>query len=65
MNLKEWQDICREMLNIQLTSNSLFHDDEEAKKHREQIYVPLALVERKKSEKREQDELSPEQGTKL
>ncbi|NEP82371.1 MAG: NACHT domain-containing protein [Okeania sp. SIO3B3] len=65
MNLKEWQDICREMLNIQLTSNSLFHDDEEAKKHREQIYVPLALVERKKSEKRQQDELSPEQGTKL
>ncbi|NES66776.1 MAG: NACHT domain-containing protein, partial [Okeania sp. SIO2D1] len=65
MNLKEWQDICREMLNNQLTSNSLFHDDEEAKKHREQIYVPLALVERKKSEKRQQDELSPEQGTKL
>ncbi len=53
------------MLNNQLTSNSLFHDDEEAKKHREQIYVPLALVERKKSEKRQQDELSPEQGTKL
>ncbi|NES66324.1 MAG: NACHT domain-containing protein, partial [Okeania sp. SIO2D1] len=65
MNLKEWQDICREMLNNQLTSNSLFHDDEEAKKHREQIYVPLALVERKKSETRQQDELSPEQGTKL
>lgn len=63
--LKEWQDICREMLNNQLTSNSLFHDDEEAKKHREQIYVPLALVERKKSEKRQQDGLSPEQGTKL
>jgi len=53
------------MLSKQLTSNSLFHDDEEAKKHREQIYVPLALVERKKSEKREQDQLSPEQGTKL
>ncbi|MGD1715165.1 HEAT repeat domain-containing protein [Dapis sp. BLCC M172] len=53
------------MLNNQLTSNSLFHDDEEAKKRREQIYVPLALVERKKSEKREQDGLSPEQGTKL
>ena len=53
------------MLSKQLTSNSLFHDDEEAKKHREQIYVPLALVERKKSEKRQQDQLSPEQGTKL
>ncbi|RQH49903.1 NACHT domain-containing protein, partial [Okeania hirsuta] len=65
MSLKEWQDICREMLNNKLTSNSLFHDDEEAKKHREQIYVPLALVERKKPEKREQDGLSPEQGTKL
>ena len=70
MTLKEWQDICREMLNNQLTSNSLFHDDEEAKKHREQIYVPLALVERKKLEKQKkpdqkEDELSPEQGTKL
>ncbi|MGD1806307.1 HEAT repeat domain-containing protein [Dapis sp. BLCC M126] len=65
LTLKEWQDICRESLNNQLTSNSLFHDDEEAKKRREQIYVPLALVERKKSEKRQQDELSPEQGTKL
>ena len=65
MTLTEWQDICGEMLSKQLTSNSLFHDDEEAKKHREQIYVPLALVERKKSEKRQQDQLSPEQGTKL
>lgn len=61
----DWHSVCQDMLNNQLTSNSLFHDDEEAKKHREQIYVPLALVERKKSEKREQDGLSPEQGTKL
>ncbi len=58
------------MLNNQLTSNSLFHDDEEAKKRREQIYVPLALVERKKLEKqkkpdKKEDELLPEQGTKL
>ncbi|MEM1171022.1 MAG: HEAT repeat domain-containing protein [Cyanobacteria bacterium P01_H01_bin.35] len=61
----DWRFACQDMLNNQLTSNSLFHDGEEAKKRREQIYVPLALVERKKSEKHEQDELSPEQGTKL
>ncbi|MGB3507762.1 MAG: NACHT domain-containing protein, partial [Microcoleaceae cyanobacterium] len=67
----DWHSVCRDILNQQkLTSNSLFHDDEEAKKHREQIYVPLALVERKKSEKqkkpdKKEDELSPEQGTKL
>ncbi|MDY6805007.1 MAG: NACHT domain-containing protein, partial [Cyanobacteriota bacterium] len=61
------QKICREMLDARhrhLTTNLLFHDDEEAKKEREQIYVPLALVERKKTEKR-QEEYSPERGSKI
>jgi hypothetical protein len=34
-----------------ITSNLLMQD-ESAKKERKQIYVPLALVERKKTEKR-------------
>jgi len=54
------------MMDRRLTMNSLFHDDEEAKKKREQIYVPLALVERKKPDKRqENEEYSPDRGSEL
>ncbi|MBO1350371.1 MAG: HEAT repeat domain-containing protein [Hormoscilla sp. GUM202] len=54
------------MMERRLTTNSLFHDDEEAKKEREQIYVPLALVERKKTDKRkEEEEYSPDRGSEL
>ncbi|MBC6424053.1 MAG: NACHT domain-containing protein [Hormoscilla sp. SP12CHS1] len=61
----DWQKICREMMERRLTTNSLFHD-EEAKKEREQIYVPLALVEGKKTDKRkEEEESSPDRGSKL
>ena len=47
-----------------VTSNFLLHDDEDTKFDREQIYVPLALVERRKPDKKE-CEHSPEAGTKL
>ncbi len=47
-----------------LTSNLLFHDNEDAKFDREQIYVPLALVERRKPDKKESKN-SPEEGIKL
>jgi len=54
------------MMERRLTTNSLFHDDEEAKKEREKIYVPLALVERKKTDKRkEEEEYSPDRGSQL
>lgn len=54
------------MLNNQrrLTSNYLLHDSEDAKFEREQIYVPLALVQRTKPDKRS-GEFSPEAGTRL
>lgn len=47
-----------------VTSNFLLHDDEDAKFAREQIYVPLALVERRKPDKKESKH-SPEEGSKL
>ena len=63
----DWQKVGREMLDDRhrhLTTNPLFHDEEEAKKEREQIYVPLALVERKKNEKRDK-EYSPDRGSEI
>ncbi|MFB2876163.1 HEAT repeat domain-containing protein [Floridanema aerugineum] len=47
-----------------LTSNYLLHHNEAAKFEREQIYVPLALVERTQPDKRERS-YSPEMGSKL
>jgi predicted NACHT family NTPase len=47
-----------------VTSNLLLHDDEDSQFNREQIYVPLALVERRKPDKKE-GEHSPEEGSKL
>lgn len=61
-----WHNICQAMLNNQrrLTSNYLLHDNEAALFEREQIYVPLALVQRTKPDKRS-GEFSPEAGTRL
>jgi predicted NACHT family NTPase len=59
-----WAEICRERLPNRITSNYLMQD-EEAKKEREQIYVPLALVQRKKIEKRDKSDFAPQAGTQL
>ncbi|QYX30194.1 NACHT domain-containing protein [Sphaerospermopsis torques-reginae] len=53
------------MLQNQATSNKLLHQDEDTKKEREQIYVPLALVQRKKVEKRDKGDFAPDAGTQL
>jgi HEAT repeat protein/energy-coupling factor transporter ATP-binding protein EcfA2 len=47
-----------------LSSNLLLHTDEDSKFKREQIYVPLALVEKKKPDKREGEGIA-EAGTRL
>ncbi|MGI2903705.1 HEAT repeat domain-containing protein [Tolypothrix sp. VBCCA 56010] len=61
-----WHEICRQLLEPRrrLTSNPSM-PDESAKLEREQIYVPLALVQRTKPEKRNLGEYSPEAGTRL
>jgi HEAT repeat protein len=64
-NSINWPDICRGMLQKQATSNKLLHQDEDTKKEREQIYVPLALVQRRKVEKRDKRNFVPEAGTQL
>ena len=63
----DWREVCRTMLEQQrrATSNFWLHDYEEAQQEREQIYVPLALVERKKPTKHKKGEVSPEEGAKL
>ncbi|MEQ8969879.1 MAG: NACHT domain-containing protein [Coleofasciculus sp. C1-SOL-03] len=60
-----WGKICHAMLEKRrrATSNILMQE-ESAKFEREQIYVPLALVERKKQDKRDREFL-PEKGTQL
>ncbi|MEQ8959624.1 MAG: hypothetical protein RLP02_17160 [Coleofasciculus sp. C2-GNP5-27] len=60
-----WGKICHAMLEKRrrATSNILMQE-ESAKFEREQIYVPLALVERKKQDKRDREFL-PERGTQL
>ena len=62
----DWHDICSQMLEEQrrATSNHLMKDDS-AKKSFEEIYVPLALVQKKKTDKRQPDDLSPDAGTSL
>ncbi|MEA5581551.1 HEAT repeat domain-containing protein [Nodularia harveyana UHCC-0300] len=64
--LINWREVCNTMLEPQrrITSNA-FMQDESAKKERQQIYVPLALVERKKTEKRDKEDFSPDAGTRL
>ena len=63
----DWRNICREMLEKykRLSTNQLLFDDEDNKKELEDIHVPLALVERKKTEKCKQDDVSPEEGSRL
>ncbi|MCC2693046.1 HEAT repeat domain-containing protein [Nodularia sp. LEGE 04288] len=64
--LINWREVCNKMLEPQrrITSNLLMQD-ESAKKERKQIYVPLALVERKKPEKRNKEDFLPDAGTRL
>jgi HEAT repeat protein/GTPase SAR1 family protein len=61
-----WTEICNKMLEPQrrLSSNLLLHADENSKFEREQIYVPLALIERRKPDRREEG-VNPEAGTRL
>ncbi|MDB9402688.1 MULTISPECIES: HEAT repeat domain-containing protein [Cyanophyceae] len=62
----DWREVCSTMLEPQrrITSNLLMQH-ESARKERKQIYVPLALVERKKTEKRHKEDFSPDAGTRL
>ncbi|PSB01330.1 hypothetical protein [Merismopedia glauca] len=62
----DWRGICNQMLKSQreLSSNSLLHAYKDSQFERQQIYVPLALIERKKPDKRE-GAGDPETGTKL
>ena len=63
-----WQQVSRTMLETQkfdrLTSNSLTAIDGVALE-RDEVYVPLGLVERKQRKKSSQDEGSPEKGSEL
>ncbi|WP_052754438.1 HEAT repeat domain-containing protein [Calothrix sp. 336/3] len=60
-----WHNICGEMLRKykRLTTNQLLLDDD-TKFEFDEIHVPLALVERTKTEKR-QENISPEFGSQL
>ncbi|MEH1910250.1 NACHT domain-containing protein, partial [Nostoc sp.] len=62
----DWQEVCSTMLEPQrrITSNPLMQD-ESARKDKEQIYVPLALVQRTKTDKRDKGNFSPDVGTRL
>ncbi|MBD2254717.1 HEAT repeat domain-containing protein [Nostoc parmelioides] len=64
--LINWREVCSTMLEPQrrITSNLLMQD-ESAKKERKQVYVPLALVQKTKTDKRENDDFSSEEGTRL
>ncbi|MEH2384057.1 MAG: NACHT domain-containing protein [Nostoc sp.] len=65
-NSLDWQEICRAMLekHKRLTTNELLFADEEMKFDLEAIHVPLALVERTKPKKCNED-ISAEQGSQL
>ncbi|MBD6619727.1 NACHT domain-containing protein [Komarekiella sp. 'clone 1'] len=65
-NIVDWHKVCSTMLEPQgrITSNPLMQD-ESAKKERKQIYVPLALVQRTKTDKRNKEDFSPDAGTRL
>ncbi|MBN3945144.1 MAG: HEAT repeat domain-containing protein [Nostoc sp. NMS7] len=62
----DWHEVCSTMLEPQrrMTSNPLMQN-ESAKKERKQIYVPLALVQRTKTDKRNKEDFSPDAGTRL
>jgi hypothetical protein len=65
-NSFHWQEICGAMLekHKRLTTNELLFADDEMKFEPEAIHVPLALVERNKPNKCNED-ISPEQGSRL
>ncbi|MHC5938751.1 HEAT repeat domain-containing protein [Nostoc sp.] len=62
----DWHEVCNTMLEQQrrISSNFLMQD-ECARKDKEQIYVPLALVQRTKTDKRDKGNFSPDVGTRL
>ncbi|MEH1812558.1 MAG: HEAT repeat domain-containing protein [Nostoc sp.] len=64
--LINWREVCSTMLepHRRISSNFLMQD-ESAKKDKEQIYVPLALVQRTKTDKRDKGNFSPDVGTRL
>ncbi|MEH2386217.1 MAG: HEAT repeat domain-containing protein [Nostoc sp.] len=61
-----WREVCSTMLepHRRISSNFLMQD-ESARKDKEQIYVPLALVQRTKTDKRDKGNFSPDLGTRL
>ncbi|MEH2000058.1 MAG: NACHT domain-containing protein [Nostoc sp.] len=64
--LINWREVCSTMLepHRRISSNFLMQD-ECARKDKEQIYVPLALVQRTKTDKRDKGNFSPDAGTRL
>ncbi len=60
-----WCEVCSKMLEPQRRITSNFLMQESAKKDKAQIYIPLALVHRTKSDKRKKDNFSPDEGTHL
>jgi energy-coupling factor transporter ATP-binding protein EcfA2 len=65
-SIRDWHKICGEMLSKykRLTTNELLSTDEEMKFKFDDIRVPLALLQRKKIE-RHQENISPEFGSQL
>ncbi|MEH2182371.1 NACHT domain-containing protein, partial [Nostoc sp.] len=62
----DWREICNTMLEPQRrTTSNFIMQDESARKDKEQIYVPLALVQRTKTDKRDKGNFSPDVGTRL
>lgn len=61
----DWRNICLAMLEAEkpLTTNELMRDEDD-RFELEEIHVPLALVERKKPDRRG-EEILPEQGSRL
>ncbi|MEI1376277.1 NACHT domain-containing protein [Nostoc sp. UHCC 0926] len=61
-----WREVCNKMLEPQRrTTSNFIMQDESARKDKEQIYVPLALVQRTKTDKRDKGNFSPDAGTRL
>ncbi|MEH2286764.1 HEAT repeat domain-containing protein [Nostoc sp.] len=62
----DWREVCKTMLEPQRrTTSNFIMQDESARKDKEQIYVPLALVQRTKTDKRGKGNFSPDVGTRL
>ena len=61
----DWHETCSKMLEKQRRATSNHLIEEEGRKNIEEIYVPLAVVQKKKTDKRQRDNLSPDAGTSL